>query len=50
MLLTAATRGKGDTGKGRTRAQGRKGAGERPRADKGVRARARVDIVVNNGS
>ena len=43
-------RGKGDTGNGRMRAQGREGKGERARADKGTRARARVDMADNNGS
>ena len=49
-MLTAAMRVEGDTGKGRTRAQGCKGEGERARADKGARARARVDMAGNNGS
>ena len=49
-MSTEATRGKGDTGKGRTRARGRRGKGERARADKGARAGARVDMTDNNGS
>ncbi len=49
-MSTEATRGKVDTGKGRTRAQGCRGKGERARADKGARAGVRVDMADNNGS
>ena len=48
--MTAATRGKSETGKGRTRARGREGEGKMARADKGTRAKARVDMVHDNSS
>jgi hypothetical protein len=59
LLSMAATRGKGDTGKGqrpdegaraRARGQGQEGKGKRARADKGARARARVDMADDNSS
>jgi hypothetical protein len=48
--LTAAKRGKDNTGKDRMKGREHEGKGKRERADKDVRARARVDMADNNGS